>query len=134
MNACSFPRSYSDYQNSCKCNICLRQPPTLRDLASHSVFHLTFNLSVFQLTPHTQYQHYFHAANSHLLPENKLITHTGICLQATYAHHTLSDHENRFHEYCIPDRYVGWRCFDNEHFGSFEGVIATLFSSEIKGG
>jgi hypothetical protein len=43
VNNCTFPNSYSNYQNSCKC---LRQPPTLRNLTSHSVFHHTFNLSV----------------------------------------------------------------------------------------
>ena len=104
MNECSFPRSYYNYPNSCKCNLCLRQPPTLRDLAPHSVFHLTFNLTELQLTPHTQYHHYLHAANSNLVPEHKLIPHIFICLQASYVHHTLSHHENRFHEYCIPDR------------------------------
>jgi len=85
-----------------------------------------FQFSDFQLTPQTLYQHYLHAANSHLVPEHKLIPHTGICLQAAYAHHTLSDHENRFHEYCIPDRYVCFSSFDNEHYASYEGVIATL--------
>ena len=82
VNKCTFARSYSDYPNSCKCNLCLRQPLTLRDLASHSVFHLTYNLSEFQLTPRTLYQHYLHAAISRLVPEHKLIPHTGICLQA----------------------------------------------------
>ena len=75
VNRCTFPRSYYDYPNSCKCNLCLRQPPTLRDLASHSVFHLTFNLSEFQLTARTLYLHYLHAANSQLVPEHKLIPH-----------------------------------------------------------
>jgi len=76
---------------------------------------LSFRLSShFQLIriptySHTQYQHYLHAANTHLVPEHKLIFHTGICLQPAYTHHILSDHENRFHEYCIPDRYVCWR-------------------------
>ena len=45
VNKCTFPRPYSSFTNSCKCNLCLRQPHTLRDLATHSVFHLTFNLS-----------------------------------------------------------------------------------------
>jgi len=126
VNKCTFPRSYSNYPNSCKCNLCLRQPSTLRDLASHSVFHLTFNLSEFQLTARTLYHHYLHACNSHLVPEHKLIPHTGICLQSVYACHTLCELENRFHEYCIPDRYVCWRSFYNEHYASYEEVIATL--------
>jgi hypothetical protein len=117
MNECSFPRSYSDYPNSCKCNLCLRQRPNLRDLASHSVLHLTFNLSEFQLNPKTVY-HYLHSTNSHLVPEDKLIPYTGICLQAAYAHPTLSEHGNRFHEYYNPDCYVFWRSHpcDATHF------------------
>ena len=43
------------YQHSCGCNLCLRQPPTLRDLASYKVFHLGFNLSEFTLTSRTPY-------------------------------------------------------------------------------
>ena len=34
--------------------------------------------------------------------------------------------ESRFHEYCIPDRDVFWRSFNNEHCASYEEVIATL--------
>ena len=58
---CTFP-------NSCKCNVCLRQPPTLRNLASHSVFHHTFNLSEFKLTGRTLFYKYVHAANPLLFP------------------------------------------------------------------
>ena len=32
------------YGRSCKCNVCLRQPPSLRGFASHTVFNLTFSL------------------------------------------------------------------------------------------
>jgi len=122
----TFPHSYSTYQNSCKCNLCLRQPPTLRDLASHSVFHYTFNLSEFQLTARTLYHHYLHAATSHLVPEHKLIPHTDIYLQSAYAHPTVYGRITSFHEYCIPDRYVCWCSFDIEHCASYEEVIATL--------
>ena len=114
------------YQNSCKCNLCLRQPPTLRDLASHSVFHLNFNFLEFQLTARKLYHNYLHAANSHHVPEHKLIPHKGICLQSPYAHSTLCERGTRFHEYYIQDREVCWRSFDNEHYGSYEEVIATL--------
>ena len=125
VNNCAFPPSYFNYPNSCKCNICLRQPPTLRDFASHFVFHLTFNLSEFQLTARTLYHHYLHAANSHLVPEHQLIPHTGICFRSATLI-TLCERVNRFHEYCIPDRDVLWRSFDNEHCASYEEVIATL--------
>jgi len=67
---CTVPNSYSTYQNSCKCIICLRQPPTLRNLASHSVFQHTFNLSEFQLAGRTLFHQYVQAANSHLVAEH----------------------------------------------------------------
>jgi len=35
---------------SCICNVCLRQPPTLKGSASHAVYHLTFNVVQFALT------------------------------------------------------------------------------------
>jgi hypothetical protein len=35
---------------SCKCNVCLRQPPSLRSMASYAVFHLRYNLEEFRLT------------------------------------------------------------------------------------
>ena len=58
---CTFP-------NSCKCNVWLRQPPTLRNLVSHSVFHHTFNFSEFKLTGRTLFHQYVHAAASLLFP------------------------------------------------------------------
>ena len=83
-----FPNSYSTYRNACKCTIFIRQPPTLRDLASHSVFHPTFNLSEYQLTGRTLFHPYIHAANSHLVPD-KLIPYTGLSLQSANSHPTL---------------------------------------------
>ena len=47
------------YKSLCKRNVCLRQPPTLRGLASHTLFHLTFNVSEFTLTNRTPYHQYF---------------------------------------------------------------------------
>jgi hypothetical protein len=106
VNNCAFPPSYFNYPNSCKCNICLRQPPTLHDFASHFVFHLTFILSEFQLTARTLYHHYLHAANSHLLPQHQLIPHTGICFRSAYAHHTVWAREQ------VPRILHSWpRCF-----------------------
>ena len=122
----NFRHSYSTYQNTCKCNLCSRQSPTLRDLASHSFFNHTFELSEFQLTARTLYHHYLYAANSPLVPEHKLLPYTGNYLQSAYAHNTLCRRETRFNEYCIPDCYVCWRSFDNEHCASYEEIIAKL--------
>ena len=37
----------------CACNLCLRQPPSLRGLAFQAVFHLTFSIENFKLSPET---------------------------------------------------------------------------------
>ena len=44
--------------SSCRCNVCLRQAPALRSLASYTVFHITHNLSEFTLTHRILYQQY----------------------------------------------------------------------------
>ena len=49
---------------TCRCNVCLRQPPSLRNLASHTVFHYTFNSSQFTLTVRTLYHQYLYAVES----------------------------------------------------------------------
>ena len=46
---------------SCRCNVCLRPPPSLRNLVSHTVFHYTYNLSEFILTDRTLYHQYLYA-------------------------------------------------------------------------
>jgi len=60
----------STFPNSCKCNVWLRQPPTLRNLASHSVF---------KLTGRTQFHLYVHA-QTHLLFPSISWFHTRISL------------------------------------------------------
>ena len=47
--------------SSCKCHVCLRQPPSLRGLASYTVFPITANISEFTLTSESLYHNYIHA-------------------------------------------------------------------------
>jgi len=37
-----------NFSVSCKCKVCLRQPPSLRGLASHTVFHFISNIKQFK--------------------------------------------------------------------------------------
>ena len=57
---------------SCRCNVCLRQPSSLRNLASHTVFRYTFNLSQFTLTDRTLYYQYLYAVESLTVSEENL--------------------------------------------------------------
>jgi len=88
-------------ERSCGCNVCLRQPPSLRNLTSHTVFHLTFNLTSFTLTDKTLYHQYRYAVESNVVPDGRLIplsySHL-ICSFVRDKRHTLS---KRFHDACV---------------------------------
>jgi len=59
--------------SSCTCHVCLRQPLSLRSLASYTVFHITNNLSEFTLSSGTLYQHYVRTVESNIVPVDTLI-------------------------------------------------------------
>jgi hypothetical protein len=61
-----------NFSVSCKCKICLRQPPSLRGLASHTVFHFIYYIKHFKLTN----DHYVYAAFSQTVHVEKLIPNT----------------------------------------------------------
>jgi len=72
------------YGRSWGCNVCLLQPPWLRGLASHTVFHLTFNLSEFALTSRTLYQQYLYAVESNIAHKDRPVPLTFSRLQCTF--------------------------------------------------
>jgi hypothetical protein len=57
--------------DACTCTICNRQPPSLHDIASHSLF--SGRLRYFKLTANTTYQEYVRAAMSHNLETERLL-------------------------------------------------------------
>jgi len=81
---------------SCKCNVCLRQAPSLRSLASHTVFRLAFNLSEIKLTRRTLYHQYLHAVKSDIVPLDRLIPITFPKLHCTYLHGQNCDDSKNF--------------------------------------
>ena len=62
--------------SSCKCHVCLRQPPSLLGLASYTVFHITANISEFTHTSETLYHNYIRSVRTNLVPADRLIPHT----------------------------------------------------------
>jgi len=58
---------------SCRCNVCLRQPPSLRSFASYTDFHLTFNSSKFTPTRRTLYHQYLYAVKLNIVPDERLV-------------------------------------------------------------
>ena len=64
------------FRPPCRCNVCLRQPPSIRNLASHTVFYYNFNLSQFILTDRTLYHQCLYAVESQRVSEDDLVPHT----------------------------------------------------------
>jgi len=67
---------------SCRCNVCLRQPQSLRNLASHTVFHYTFNLSQFTVSDRILYHKYLYAMESQKVSEDDLVPLTVFTLSS----------------------------------------------------
>jgi hypothetical protein len=61
---------------TCRCNVCLRQPPKLFDLAQHVYSKMVYNLDRFMLTPDTTYGQYVYAALSILVRYTQLLPPT----------------------------------------------------------
>lgn len=72
------------FQVSCRCNICLRQPPSLRSLASHAVFHVRYNIGQFELTVETVCNNYKYETNSQKVSLHKLVPFTFSTLHCNY--------------------------------------------------
>jgi len=85
---------------SCRCNVCPRQAPSLRSLASYTVFYLTLNLSQFTLTHRTLYHQYVYAEESNIVPADRLIPRTFPQLQCTFVRDNRCDIRRRFHKAC----------------------------------
>ena len=57
----------------CRCNICTRQPSSLRDSASHIIFKFVYGISKFELTTHTTFSEYVYAVRSVMVDEDRLL-------------------------------------------------------------
>jgi len=87
--------------SSCRCQVCLRQPPSLRSLASYTVFHITYNLLEFALSSGTRYQHYVRAVTSNIVPVDRLIPRSFPKLSCTFVRATGCCISKRFHKACL---------------------------------
>jgi len=89
---------------SCQCHVRLRQYPSLRNLASHTVFHFTFNLSPFTLSNRTLYHQYLYAVESATVSEDELIAKTFFPyseLTCIFVRDSRCAPNKRFHNDCV---------------------------------
>ena len=120
------PQCTASASSSCKCNVCVRQPPSLRSLASYTVFHITENLSEFTLTADTLYDNYIHAVQSNLVPEDRLIPFTFPHLRCAFARGLRSSTRRRFHKTCVDPTLFPWFTHTGEYCNSKAEVIERL--------
>lgn len=114
---------------SCKYNICLFQPPSLRGLASHVVFHLTFNVGQFELTRETTYGQFLHVVNSNKFPYQKLFPDSYPTLNCDFIR-KRNDRGKKYHINCVigSERVtVRWSTFHIKHCHSLYEAIGALY-------
>jgi hypothetical protein len=63
-------------RNTCRCNVCLRQPPKLFDLAQYVYSKMVYNLDQFMITQDTTYGQYVYAAHSTVVRYTQLLPPT----------------------------------------------------------
>ena len=114
---------------SCKCNLCLLQPPSLRSLASLTVFHLTCNVKQFELHRDTTYDQYVYAVNSNEVPFVKLVPrfYPILCCNFIRRRNVWG---KKFHKKCVTEAErvpVRWSTFDLKHCHSLQEAIGALY-------
>jgi len=112
--------------SSCKCNVCVRQPSSVRSLASYAVFHITTNIPEFTLTSDTLYNNYIHGVRSNLVPEDRLIPFTFPQLRCAFAWGMGCSTRRRFHKTCVDPALFPWYTHTGEYCDSKAEVIARL--------
>ena len=90
LNNCELPNTFH-------CNICLRQPPSPRDSASHILFKCVLDLERFELTCYTTYSQYKFAVASGLVDDLRLLPPRFPQVEIRFRFHTF---ENKFHHHC----------------------------------
>jgi len=96
----SFLPTYTG-SSSCKCHVCLRQPSSLRSLASYTVFHITKNISEFTLPSRTLYQHYVRVVELYAVPIDRLIPRSFPKLSCTFMRAKDYCFRKRFRKACV---------------------------------
>ena len=106
--------------------MCLRQPQSLRSLASYTVFHITNNLSEFTLSSGTLYQHYVRAVESNIVSIDRLIPRSFLKLSCTFVRASGCCINKRFHKACVTPSQFHWYTYTEEYYATKDETIARL--------
>ena len=109
---------------ACACNICRRQPPSLRDLAAHAVLTLRINIERFQLTRDVTFDEYRHAVDSNRVGIDQLLPPDFPYIDIQYRYRCCPSHP--FHAACAP--HNPWLVAATRKFDSAQQAVRDLYS------
>jgi len=109
----------------CNCNICMRQPPSLRDSASHILFKFILDLRRFELTSYTTYSQYKFAVESGYVDELGLLPPFFPRILVRFKFRTFED---KFHHQCRNE--LEWDILMESTFPNMRAAIDALVSNE----
>jgi hypothetical protein len=118
-------------QQVCQCNVCRRQPPSLRDLALHTVHTLGFDVANFKLTREVTYRKYLYACGfivagdvTSLLPPD--FPHISVDCRFVCCE------EHKLHRGCVTDSdcKTSRIRIDSEFRDALEAVLALIHGKE----
>jgi len=124
------PYHNCDLPDACRCNICVCQPPSLRDSASHILFRYVLDLERFELTQDTTYSQYRFAVMSGRVDELHLLPPRFPHIQIKFRHHWDSYEEERFHYHCRGE--LEYYAHLEKNFPNMQTAIDTLVSNECE--
>jgi hypothetical protein len=110
-------------QEPCSCNVCKRQPPTLLDMASRTVFTMTRNVDRLTFTRDVTHSEFVHAVNSERASVDRGRPPDYPDITVRYTYHTGSGFP--FHPYC--NHSLPWHVSATRTFGSPEEAISELY-------
>ena len=109
----------------CHCNICTRQPPSLRDSASHILFRCVLDIRCFELTCYTTYSQYKFAVESGHVDDLRLLPPRFSSVEIRFRFRILKE---KFHLHC-PGRGE-WNTRMEGVFGDMKSAVSLLVSKE----
>jgi len=108
--------------------VCLCQHPTLKSLASHSVFDVLYNLERFVLSATTTYEHYKFAVNSKKVSHDRLLPDTFPEIDGGYIFRPQFP-KGRMHRACctfLKEEEGTWFASLKEEFDSKERAVYSI--------
>jgi hypothetical protein len=120
-----------DTTAACKCLMCLKQPATLKSIASHSVFRVLFNSESFVLSASTTYEEYKFMANSAKISHRRLFPMKSFPkLEYAYSYN-LQSPTCRYHlECCLENIAQFWYTGTDVKFTSLDGAIKPIIEDK----